>query len=64
MCFEVGVRELIVQSYLCPLMSKAGIKKADFGSLHVRAGTFVADEAENLMDDDRLVEAACGETVA
>ena len=63
-CFEVGVRELIVQGYLCPLVSKAGINKADFSGLHVRAGEFVADEVENLMDDDRLVEAACGETVA
>jgi DNA repair protein RadD len=63
-CYEVGVRELIVQGYLCPLISKAGINKADFASLHVRAGEFVADEVESLMDDDRLVESACGETVA
>jgi DNA repair protein RadD len=63
-CYEVGVRELIVQGYLCPLVSKAGINKADFSRLHVRAGEFVADEVEDLMDDDRLVEAACGETVA
>jgi DNA repair protein RadD len=62
-CYEVGVRELIVQGYLSPLVSKAGINKADFNGLHVRAGEFVADEVENLMDDDRLVEAACGEAV-
>lgn len=63
-CYEVGVRELIVQGYLCPLVTKAGINKADFSRLHVRAGEVVADEVEDLMDDDRLVEAACGETVA
>ncbi|MCX7701180.1 MAG: DEAD/DEAH box helicase family protein, partial [Gemmataceae bacterium] len=63
-CFEVGVRELIVQGYLCPLVTKAGIAKADFDRLHVRAGEFVADEMEDLMDDDRLVEAACHEIVA
>ncbi len=62
-CYEVGVRELIVRGYLCPLITKAGINKADFSGLHVRAGEFVADEVESLMDDDRLVEAACGETV-
>lgn len=62
-CYEVGVRELIVQGYLSPLVSKAGINKADFERLHVRAGEFVADEVESLMDDDRLVEAACGEMV-
>jgi DNA repair protein RadD len=62
-CFEVGVRELIHDGFLCPLRTKAGINKADFGQLHVRGGEFVADEVEHLMDDERLVEAACGETV-
>jgi DNA repair protein RadD len=62
-CYEVGVRELIVGRYLCPLITKAGINKADFSRLHVRGGEFVADEMEALMDDERLVEAACGETV-
>jgi DNA repair protein RadD len=62
-CYEVGVRELIVGGYLCPLITKAGTNKADFSRLHVRGGEFVADEMEALMDDERLVEAACGETV-
>ncbi|GAB6184622.1 DEAD/DEAH box helicase [Thermopirellula anaerolimosa] len=63
-CYEVGVRELIRDGYLCPLVTKAGINKADFERLHVRGGEFVADEVEDLMDDDRLVAAACGEIVA
>jgi DNA repair protein RadD len=63
-CYEIGVRELIVQGFLSALITKAGINKVDFGQLHVRAGEFVTDEVESLMDDDRLVEAACGETVA
>ncbi|GIW81363.1 MAG: hypothetical protein KatS3mg105_3170 [Gemmatales bacterium] len=62
-CYEVGVRELIVQGYLCPLVTKAGASRADFDRLHVRAGEFVADEVEDLMDDDQLVEAACREVV-
>lgn len=62
-CYEVGVRELIVGGYLCPLITKAGINKADFDGLHVRGGEFVADEMEALMDEDERVEAACGETV-
>jgi DNA repair protein RadD len=63
-CYEVGVRELIRDGYLCSLVTKAGIHKADFGRLHVRGGEFVADEVEDLMDDERLVAAACGEIVA
>jgi len=62
-CYEVGVRELIVQGYLCPLVTKAGKARADTSGLHVRAGEFVADEVEELMDDNWLVEAACAEIV-
>ena len=60
-CYEVGVRELIVRGYLCPLITKAGINKADFSRLHVRAGEFVADEVEDLMNQEALVRAACAE---
>ncbi len=63
-CYEIGVRELIRDGYLCPLVSKAGAGKADFGALHVRAGEFVAEEVEHLMDDDGLVESACREVVS
>ena len=31
-CFEVGVRELIRDGYLCPLVTKAGREKADTGA--------------------------------
>ena len=62
-CFEIGIKELIRDGYLCPLVSKAGREKADTEQLHVRAGEFVADEVEQLMDQDRLVESACQEIV-
>jgi DNA repair protein RadD len=63
-CFEVGVRELIRDGFLCPLVTKAGKEKADVDQLHVRAGEFIAGEVEDLMDQDRLVTAACAEIVA
>jgi len=63
-CFEAGVRELIVQKYLCPLRSRAGKAVADTSDLHVRGGEFIAGEVEDLMDDDGLVETACAEIVA
>ena len=62
-CYEIGVKELIRDGYLCPLISKAGVTKADTSGLHVRGGEFVADEVENLMDKDELVESACQEIV-
>jgi len=63
-CYEVGVRELIVQGYLCPLVTKAGKVKADTSGLHVRAGEFVPGEVEDLMDQESLVQAACAEIAA
>jgi DNA repair protein RadD len=63
-CYTVGVRELIVGGFLCPLIAKAAVNKVHTDRLHVRGGEFVADEVEQLMDDERLVESACGEIVA
>jgi DNA repair protein RadD len=60
-CYEIGVRELIRDGYLCPLVSKAGKEKIDTDQLHVRGGEFVADELEQLMDQDQLVESATQE---
>ncbi len=62
-CFEVGVKELIRQGFLCPLRSKAGVVKADTSNVHIRGGEFVADELEEAMDQDALVRAACSEIV-
>jgi len=62
-CYEVGVRELIVQGYLCPLKTKAGRRKVDTSGLHIRGGEFIAGEVEALMDDDSLVQSACQEIV-
>ncbi len=62
-CYEVGVRELIVQGYLCPLRSKAGKLKANTDGLHIRAGEFMANEVEALMDEENLVLSACREIV-
>ncbi|MBX3399527.1 MAG: DEAD/DEAH box helicase family protein [Gemmataceae bacterium] len=62
-CYEVGVRELIVQGFLCPLVTKVGAHKPDVDNLHIRGGEYVAGEVEDLMDQDNLVEAACGEIV-
>lgn len=61
--YEVGVRELIVQGYLSPLITKAGATSVDTTSIHVRGGEFVPSEMEDLMDQDELVLAACQELI-
>jgi len=60
-CFEVGIKELIRDGYLCPLRSKASKTRIDTTGLHVRGGEFIANELEDLMDTDTRVKAACSE---
>src|SRR5581483_5748397 len=62
-CYEVGVRELIRDGYLCPLITKAGAVKADTSALHLRGGEYVPAELEDLMNQDLLVESACREII-
>ncbi len=61
--YEIGVRELIVQGFLSPLITKAGRDKIDTSNVQVRGGEFVAGLLESLMDEPQLVEAACRETI-
>lgn len=60
-CYEASIQELITLGYLCPVRSKAGKKKPDTDSLHVRGGEYVASEVAELMDTDQLVDAAVAE---
>jgi DNA repair protein RadD len=63
-CYEIGIKELINQGYLCPLISKAGRREVDTSKLHIRNGEFIPSEAEELMDDENLILAACCEIVS
>ncbi|MBT6156631.1 MAG: DEAD/DEAH box helicase [Planctomycetaceae bacterium] len=62
-CYDVGVRELIRDGFLSPLVTKNGKRRIDTSALHIRGGEFVAGEVEDLMDQDGLVQAACREIV-
>lgn len=62
-CYEAGLKEMIVQGYLSPLVSKAGRAAAKLDDLHIRGGEFIADEVEAAMDREELVAAACREIV-
>ncbi len=62
-CYEIGVKELIIQKFICPMISKGGKKKLDTSNLHIRAGEFMSNEVEDLMDTDELVISACQDIV-
>ncbi|MCL2745078.1 MAG: hypothetical protein FWE67_14635, partial [Planctomycetaceae bacterium] len=63
-CYEIGIRELIEQGYLCPLKSKAGKHKVNCSELHIRAGEFVPAEVDALMNTADNVETACREIIS
>lgn len=62
-CYEAGLKEMINQGYLSPLVPKAGDMAVDFDSLHIKGGEFVSEEVEILMNNDKLVQIACKEIV-
>jgi DNA repair protein RadD len=63
-CYEIGVRELIAQGFLCPLVSKNGDIEVDRSQLHIRGGEYVPSEVEALFNVDDVVLPACQEIVA
>jgi len=62
-CYEIGVRELIAQGYLSPLVSKRAAE-CDTASLHKRGGEFIADELDAMLDTDALVSTTCADILA
>ena len=60
-CYEAGLKEMILQGYLAPLVSKAGRATAKLDDLHIRGGEFINDEVAAAMDREELVSAACRE---
>ncbi len=60
-CYEAGLKEMIAQGYLSPLVSRAGRAAVSFDGLHIRGGEFISSEVEDLMDNSQLVDAACRE---
>ncbi len=62
-CYEAGLKEMIQQGYLSPLVSRAGRTEANLDGLHVRGGEFIGDEIASAMDTDELVSSACREIV-
>ena len=62
-CYEAGLKEMIQQGYLSPLISRAGRAEANLENLHIRGGEFISDEVAAAMDNEALVTSACREIV-
>ena len=62
-CYEAGLKEMIAQGYLSPIVSRAGHAEAKLDNLHIRGGEFINDEIAAAMDTEELVNSACDEIV-
>lgn len=59
--YEVSVRRLIDEGYLCNLISKKGIVRPDLSGVGTRAGEFIPGQLEAAMDKEELTRAAVDE---
>jgi DNA repair protein RadD len=62
-CYEMGVKEMIQQGYLSPLVTRSGKKEVNLSGLHVRGGEFINTEIVAAMDKEEVTNAACSEIV-
>ena len=62
--YEVSVRELIDQGYLCPLVSKAATTRLDVTGVGSRGGEFIPSQLQAAVDKDDITAAAVDEMVA
>lgn len=62
-CYEAGLKEMIAQGYLSPLISKAGRTEVNLDDLHIRGGEFIGEEMAAAMDNELIVSSACREIV-
>lgn len=51
-CYEAGLKAMIAQGYLAPLISRAGRTEAKLDNLHIRGGEFIGDEIAAAMDTE------------
>jgi DNA repair protein RadD len=62
--YEVSIRGLIEQGYLCPLISKATNIELDVSGVGSRGGEFIAGQLQAAVDRDPITRAAIDEVVA
>jgi DNA repair protein RadD len=61
--YNIGVRRLIDEGYLVPVVSKGGIKKIDLTDVRIRAGEYDQSALAHAADDPTLIKKAVNEIV-
>lgn len=64
LCYQVGIKELINEGFLCPLVSKATSYVADADGVGKRGGEFITSQLGDHLADSEKVAVACQEILA
>ena len=62
-CYQVGIKDLMNDGFLCKLTSKAAANSVDADDLHIRGGEFVESEVQELVNQTPLIEKVVAELV-
>lgn len=60
---HIGMKELIEDGYLTPLVGKSGDRDPHLEGVKIRGGDYVPGELEKVMADEKRVKAAIGEII-
>lgn len=62
-CYEIGVKELIRDGYLCQMRGKRGSARANLSNVHVRGGEYIPEEMALAFDQSELVSESVSEII-
>ena len=63
LAYEIEIPHLIEEGYLCPIVSKGGVKSIDVSNVHIRGGEYRPDELARAASDEELTRLAVEEIV-
>jgi superfamily II DNA or RNA helicase len=61
--YEIQVKKLIDEGFLCPVISKGGVKKIDLSGVNKRGGEYIEWELAKAASDPELVDSVCEEII-
>lgn len=62
--YEISLRKLLDDGWICPIISKGGVQKIDLSNVHKRGGEYIQSELAFAASDPALVQATVAEIVA
>ena len=62
-CYDIGIKRLIKEGYLCPIFTKVPEHEIDTSRLHIKHGEFDSKEVSELFEDDLNVYDICRDVI-